>query len=111
LSAERETTHGHAKNRGRTYNAWAGMIQRCRNLLSPAYGNYGARGIFVCHRWLRFDAFLADMGECPPGLSIDRIDNSGGYEPSNCRWATAKEQANNRRQRRDSVHGIKITGV
>ena len=63
------------------------------------YANYGGRGITVCDRWLNsFENFLADMGECPEGLSIDRFpDNDGNYEPRNCRWATAKEQQRNRR--------------
>lgn len=77
------------------YNRWASMIERCTSPSHQAWHRYGGRGITVCERWLRFDAFLADMGVPPKGLSIDRIDNSLGYFPENCRWATAKEQRAN----------------
>jgi hypothetical protein len=73
------------------------MKSRCSNEKHPQYEDYGARGISVCERWMDFPNFLADMGEPQPGLSIDRINNDGNYEPGNCRWATQSEQNANRR--------------
>jgi hypothetical protein len=80
-----------------TYNVWQAMLQRCLNPTQPNYRNYGARGISVCDRWLVYTNFLEDMGERPDGLSLDRIDNDGNYEPDNCRWATAAQQVRNSR--------------
>lgn len=80
----------------RTHGIWGGMLDRCYNAKSRAYKWYGAKGIKVCQRWHKFENFLADMGEKPTGLSIDRIDPKKGYNPGNCRWADTIMQGNNR---------------
>ncbi len=94
LMAERSTSHG--KSGSRTYTIWVRMRDRCNNPKNLRFSQYGGRGIKVCDRWQSFDNFLADMGECPDGMSIDRVDANGNYEPGNCRWATEKTQQNNR---------------
>lgn len=90
-------TEKHGKSRTRMYKAWTGMLQRCNNPNSVEYSRYGGSGITVCERWHDFANFYADMGERPPGMTLDRIDSAGNYCKSNCRWATVAEQLANRR--------------
>lgn len=108
MASARRKTHGLAKTR--THNIWVPMKARCLNESCRAYKNYGGRGITVAERWLEFSNFLEDMGECPDSMSLERKENSEGYSKDNCKWATAKEQANNtRRNQTFSVDGQTLT--
>lgn len=78
------------------HDVWTGMHQRCTNPKHISFQWYGAKGISVCDRWESFDAFIADMGPRPSGFSLDRIDSTKPYEPSNCRWASAQTQNSNK---------------
>lgn len=103
LRAERivaqSSKHGHKTRAGgtRTWNSWMNMIRRCTNPDHPRYADWGGRGITVDPRWLVFENFLADMGEKPPGLTLERKDNDGPYSRENCCWDTYHAQRINRR--------------
>ena len=101
--------HGACSN-GRmtsTYKTWTGMKYRCLNPKNTSYHRYGGAGITVCERWMSFENFLSDMGERPAGMSLDRIDNSKGYSPENCRWATNTEQQRNK----SNNHRVTYNGI
>lgn len=98
---------GHARHGmtgSRTHDSWSGMRSRCTNKKSKDWPQYGGRGISICRRWNTFENFLSDMGQRPKGLSLDRIDVNGNYEPDNCRWATNTRQQRNRRCTRFIEH-------
>jgi len=92
--------HGHAYHNAKTliYLIWIAMKKRCNNPNDRGYKNYGGRGIKVCEAWLSFENFFEDMGERPPNMSLDRVDNNGDYCKENCKWSTRKEQNRNTRR-------------
>lgn len=92
-------THQRTHNAGGTgaYKSWLSMRGRCNDENNNEYHRYGGRGISVCEQWSSFEVFLKDMGPRPDGMSIDRVDPNGNYEPSNCKWSTPKEQSRNKR--------------
>jgi hypothetical protein len=103
----RHMKHGHSqKNRqSATYRTWANMKQRCTNPLNHKYKNYGLRGIEICPEWLDcFETFAEEMGEKPEGMTLERRDVNKGYSKSNCYWADAKAQANNKTNNRLITH-------
>mgnify|MGYP000444510387 CR=1 FL=1 len=95
----------HGMSGTRTYRIWSGIVARCCIPSATGFAKYGGRGIKLCARWYIFENFLDDMGECPTGLSIDRMDVDGDYEPSNCRWVTTTEQSRNTSRTRYVIVG------
>lgn len=95
------------------YSVWQSMKQRCNNHNSPSYHRYGGRGIAVCKEWEKdFNQFVSDMGKRPIGTSLERINNEKGYSPSNCKWATRKEQQRNRANKvMVSIQGVQYRAI
>jgi hypothetical protein len=112
-TTERNTRHGHARrgNVTRAYTCWVSMLQRCRNPNTKGYCNYGERGITVCEYYCDFMNWYADMGDPPDGLSQDRINNDGNYEPGNLRWTTASLQARNQRPRKRKARRANVADI
>ena len=99
IRKQRECDRRFVQNRGPTYQTWRAMHKRCEYPQHKNFHLYGGRGITICDAWKSYETFLSDMSERPQGLTLDRININGNYEKSNCRWATPKEQAQNRRTR------------
>jgi len=108
--SEAKSTHGMSKEP--IYKVWAAMVQRCTNKNDKGYKNYGGRGIRVCDDWLSFDSFIDDMGGINrKGLTLERMDNSGGYNKENCIWANRSAQSINQRLRSDNKTGHKGVSI
>lgn len=99
----------HGLSRSATYSTWGNMIQRCTNPRVPNFRFYGGRGVQVCEHWRSFGRFLEDMGERPDGMTLDRIDTNGHYEPKNCRWARWSDQVLSRRSTK--LDGSKVRQI
>jgi hypothetical protein len=97
----------HGESKTPLYKVWQVMLDRCRNPKCCSWSKYGGRGIKVCARWQEFVTFKADVGDRSPGMTLERIDNNGDYEPGNVRWATYTEQNDNRR----STIWVEVAGV
>lgn len=98
MASHRNTKHG--KSKSPIYDVWINMKARCLNKKNTSYKDYGGRGIKICERWLNFENFFSDMGDLSETMQIDRKNNDGNYEPSNCQWVTRKQQSLNRRSNR-----------
>lgn len=114
LTKARNFKHGSAfrGKQDRAYTTWGGVKTRCTNSKVPAYAYYGGRGILMCDRWKdSFPYFLEDMGPCPEGYSIERINPNGNYEPGNCKWIPLNEQVHNRRYDSKVVIGSEVVSL
>lgn len=101
----------HGLSNTEIWNIWKNMMQRCHNQKAPAFKNYGGRGITVCDRWQTFENFVADVGQRPVGLTLERKNNELGYSPDNCKWATRREQRLNQRPRRLGIKHLSESSV
>lgn len=105
-SRDRAKTHGRYGTK--TYGSWVSMKRRCLEKSHNRYHVYGGRGIKICDRWLKFENFYADMGKKPEGMQLDRIDNNGNYEPSNCRWVSLIDNIRNKPSTRLNTEAVKV---